>query len=165
MKHLYPLRWKSIVIVITFIENQSSGFNPLNDMSYEEAAKVIIAHVDDGVKIAEQNGLPQKTINFIKSHHAKSTVKYFYIMTQKANPDVEIDKSLFSYNGRLPDTKEEAIVMMADSVEAASRSLTEYNEQTIGNIEIAKAVLKEKLNKYISFQNSISKTNIELKKY
>ena len=152
-----------------FIENQTSGFNPLNDMSYEDAARVIIAHVDDGVKIAEQNGLPQKIINFIRSHHARSTVKYFYIMEQKAHPDKEIDRSRFSYNGRLPDTKEEAIVMMADSVEAASRSLKEYNETTIGelvenivnsqvsegafkdapltfkHLEIAKAVLKEKL--------------------
>ncbi|MDO4726816.1 MAG: HDIG domain-containing protein [Porphyromonadaceae bacterium] len=152
-----------------FIENQVSGFNPLNDMTCQEAARVIIAHVDDGVKIAEQNSLPKQIINFIKSHHAKSLVRYFYITEQKENPNVEIDKSLFSYNGRYPDTKEEAIVMMADAVEAASRSLKEYNETTIGalvddiintqvadqsfkespltfkHIDIAKNVLKEKL--------------------
>ncbi len=152
-----------------FIENQVSGFNPLDDMTCQEAARVIIAHVDDGVKIAEQNSLPKQIINFIKSHHAKSLVRYFYITEQKENPDVEVDKSLFSYNGRYPDTKEEAIVMMADAVEAASRSLKEYNETTIGtlvddiinaqvadqsfkespltfkHLEIAKNVLKEKL--------------------
>ena len=152
-----------------FIENQVSGFNPLNDLTYQEAARIIISHVDDGVKIAEQNSLPKQIINFIRSHHGKSVVKYFYIKAQNESPDATIDKSLFTYNGILPQTKEEAILMMADSVEAASRSLKEYSEETIGklvddiingqvadqafkespltfkHVEIAKSVLKEKL--------------------
>jgi HDIG domain protein len=152
-----------------FIENQVSGFNPLNDLTYQEAARIIISHVDDGVKIAEQNSLPKQIINFIRSHHGRSVVKYFYIKAQNESPDVTIDKSLFTYNGILPQTKEEAILMMADSVEAASRSLKEYSEETIGklvddiingqvadqafkespltfkHVEIAKSVLKEKL--------------------
>ena len=117
-----------------FTENQVNGINPLNNMSYEEAARVIISHVSDGVKIAEQNGLPRQIIRFITSHHGNRTQMYFYTMAKNAAPDQEISKEAFSYHGSLPATKEEAIVMMADSVEAASRSLKEYNEDTIGDL-------------------------------
>ncbi|MDR3327148.1 MAG: HDIG domain-containing protein [Prevotellaceae bacterium] len=117
-----------------FIENQTAGFNPLNNKPYEEAAQIIINHVADGVKVAEQAGLPSQVIAFIKTHHAKSLTRYFYNSAQNASPNKEIDKSKFTYPGQLPETKEEAIVMMSDSVEAASRTLKEFNEESIGNL-------------------------------
>ena len=117
-----------------FTENQNGGNNPLSAKPLEEAAQMIIAHVADGVKIAENYGLPTKVINFIKSHHAKSVTRYFYNTAVNAANGAEVDITKFSYQGQLPATKEEAIVMMADSVEAASRSLKMYNENTIGNL-------------------------------
>jgi putative nucleotidyltransferase with HDIG domain len=117
-----------------FIENQTAGFNPLNNKTYEEAAQIIINHVVDGIKIAEQAGIPSKVINFIKTHHAKSVTRYFYNSAINASPDHIIDKEKFTYPGQLPCSKEEAIVMMTDSVEAASRTLKEFNEESIGNL-------------------------------
>jgi len=118
-----------------FTENQNGGINPLNAKPLDEAAKMIIAHVSDGIKIAEHYGLPTKVVNFIKSHHAKSVARYFYNTARNnAASGEEIDVTKFSYPGLLPATKEEAIVMMADAVEAASRSLKMYNEETIGNL-------------------------------
>jgi len=119
---------------LNFTENQNGGNNPLNEKPLEEAAQMIIAHVADGVKIAEQNGLPTKVVNFIKSHHAKSVARYFYITAVNNANGAEVDITKFSYQGQLPASKEEAILMMTDAVEAASRSLKMYNEETIGNL-------------------------------
>jgi len=115
-----------------FTENQHNGINPLDKKSLEDAAQIIIAHVADGVKIAESYGLPSKIIAFIKSHHAKSVTRYFY--NTAINNGEEIDIAKFRYNGQLPSTKEESIVMMADAVEAASHSLKVYNEEIIDTL-------------------------------
>ena len=114
-----------------FIENQSGNRNPLNDMPFEEAAQKVIAHVADGVKIAKKEHLPQQIIHFISTHHGMSQVKYFYNSYINANPDKQPDKTLFTYPGPLPDTKETAILMMADAVEARARSLSEYTAESI----------------------------------
>ena len=117
-----------------FTENQNLNNNPLNNKSLEEAAQMIISHVADGVKIAEHHGLPAKIIAFVKSHHAKSVARYFYNTAINAANGKDIDITKFTYPGPLPATKEEAIVMMSDAVEAASRSLKVYNDETIGNL-------------------------------
>ena len=119
---------------IIFTENQNVGVNPLNDKPLEDAAQMIIAHVADGVKIAENYGLPSQIIAFIKSHHAKSVTRYFYNTALNSANGNKIDAAKFTYPGPLPATKEEAIVMMADAVEAASHSIKEYNNDTIGNL-------------------------------
>jgi len=117
-----------------FIENQSGKINPLNDLSCENAAQIIISHVSNGVKIAQKNKLPEQIINFISSHHAQSRTRYFYNTFKNEHPDAEIDESKFMYAGPKPSSKETAILMMADSVEAASRSLHEYTEQSISKM-------------------------------
>ena len=113
-----------------YTENQT-GVNPLNELSYEEAAQVIISHVQEGVKIAEKHNLPYQIIEFISMHHGCSKVKYFYNSFKNQYPDKEIDERKFTYPGPLPSTKETAILMMSDAVEAASRSLKSYDEESI----------------------------------
>lgn len=117
-----------------FTENQSPGMNPHLGLPFEESARIIINHVKDGVKIAQKNGLPQQIIDFIETHHGTSMPKYFYISWKNANPGKEINENLFRYPGPNPFSKETAIMMMADAVEAASRSLPEYNEESIRNL-------------------------------
>ena len=114
-----------------FIENQTGKINPLLDLEYDQAAKIIIQHVADGVKIAEKNNLPVQIIDFIRTHHAQSKTKYFYNLFKNKYPDKEIDESVFTYPGPKPLTRETAILMMADAVEATSRSLSDYSEKTI----------------------------------
>jgi putative nucleotidyltransferase with HDIG domain len=114
-----------------FIENQGGGKNPLTDLDPIKAAKIIISHVTDGIEIANKNHLPQQIIHFITTHHGLSQAKYFYNSYINQHPDEAIDKQLFTYPGPLPDSKETAILMMADAVEARSRSLNEYTEESI----------------------------------
>ncbi|WP_418660633.1 HD family phosphohydrolase [Bacteroides ilei] len=116
-----------------FTENQS-GVNPHDQLSYIQSAQVVISHVTDGMKLAEKYNLPQVIKDFICTHHGKGLTKYFYISYQNEHPDEEVDKELFRYPGPNPFTKEQAILMMADSVEAASRSLPEYTEESIYNL-------------------------------
>ena len=151
-----------------FTENQA-GINPHKRLTPIKSAEVIIAHVKNGLALAEKYNLPQTIRNFISTHHGRGKAKYFYITYKNEHPDEDIDEELFTYPGPNPTTKEEAILMMTDSVEAASRSLKEYNEESISNlvdriidgqmadgafkecnitfkeIAIAKSVLKEKL--------------------
>lgn len=115
-----------------FTENQSEGQNPLLEMSPEDAAKVVIAHVKDGVRIARQHRLPEVLINFISTHHGTSLTRYFYntaVNNSKGKSPVNPD--LFRYPGPKPNTKEGAILMMADAIEARSRSLKEYTESSV----------------------------------
>lgn len=114
-----------------FTENQAPGMNPHEGLPFEESARIIINHVKDGVKIAQKNNIPQQIIDFIETHHATSMPKYFYNSWKNANPGKEANEDNFRYPGPNPFTKEGAIMMMADSVEAASRSLPIYNEETI----------------------------------
>ena len=117
-----------------FIENQMHGYNPHDELSYEESAEIIIAHVIDGIEIARKNNLPDPIIDFIRTHHGITRVEYFYRMYLKDNPDEEVDESLFTYPGPKPYSKETAVLMMADGVEAASRSLKNYDHESIENL-------------------------------
>ena len=114
-----------------FTENQTN-VNPHKSLSYEQSAQVIISHITDGIKLAEKHQLPKVIKDFIRTHHGKGVAKYFYISYKNEHPDEEIDLEKFSYPGPNPFTKEQAILMMADAVEAASRSLPEYTEESIG---------------------------------
>lgn len=116
-----------------YTENQT-GVNPLNELPYEEAAQVIISHVQEGVNIAEKHNLPYQIVEFISMHHGCSKVKYFYNSFKNKYPDREIDERKFTYAGPLPATKETAILMMSDAVEAASRSLKSYDEESIAKL-------------------------------
>ncbi|HZK04043.1 MAG TPA: HDIG domain-containing protein [Bacteroidaceae bacterium] len=116
-----------------FTENQN-GNNPHSNLSLEQSAQIVLEHVKEGVKLADKHGLPKVIKDFIITHHGNGTAKYFYISSQNANPDKTIDKSKFSYSGPNPTTKETAIVMMADSIEAASRCLNNYTEENINNL-------------------------------
>jgi len=116
-----------------FTENQTS-VNPHKSLSYEQSAQVIISHITDGIKLAEKHNLPKVIKDFIRTHHGKGVAKYFYISYKNEHPDEEVDMDKFSYPGPNPFTKEQAILMMADSVEAASRSLQEYTEESISTL-------------------------------
>ncbi|MBD8349609.1 HD family phosphohydrolase [Dysgonomonas sp. HGC4] len=152
-----------------FTENQIPGMNPHVGLSYKESARIIINHVPEGIKIARKYNLPQQIIDFIATHHGTGKVKYFYNSYKNEHADEVVDEADFSYPGPNPFTKETAILMMADTVEAASRSLKEYTEESISqlvnklidtqmhdgllrnapitfrDIEIAKNIFKEKL--------------------
>jgi putative nucleotidyltransferase with HDIG domain len=117
-----------------FIENKIEGHNPHENLSLEQSARIITGHVPEGVKIAEKNNIPQAIIKFIQTHHGKGKAKYFYNSFRNQFPEAEIDEEAFSYSGNNPDTKETAILMMADSIEAASRSLNDYTEESIRNL-------------------------------
>ena len=110
---------------VFFTENQV-GIDPHRGMDYRESARIIVSHVTEGVKMAEQENLPAIIKNFILTHHGTGMAKYFYIKYKNEHPNEEVDKALFSYPGPNPSTREQAILMMCDTVEAASRSLSEY---------------------------------------
>ncbi|MEZ4797826.1 MAG: HDIG domain-containing protein [Flavobacteriaceae bacterium] len=107
-----------------FTENQSTGINPHDELSSKESASIIINHVLEGIEIAKKNNLPDRVIDFIRTHHGTSLVHYFYAKEKEAN-DSEVNKEDFVYPGPKPFSKETAILMMCDSVEAASKSLKE----------------------------------------
>jgi putative nucleotidyltransferase with HDIG domain len=114
-----------------FTENQTPGMNPHAGLPFEESARIIISHVKDGVKIAQKHNVPKQIIDFIETHHGTSMPKYFYISWKNANPDKEANETDFRYPGPNPFSKETAIMMMADAVEASSRSLPEYTEESL----------------------------------
>ncbi len=114
-----------------FIENQKGGENALLDMDLGVAARQVTSHVVEGVKIAKKEGLPRMVIDFIETHHGNGKVKYFYNTFRNMYPDKEVNEEVFSYPGPLPSSKETAILMMADTVEACSRTLTTYTEESI----------------------------------
>ena len=114
-----------------FVENQVGVENPLLEMDPREAAKVVISHVTEGEKLARKHHLPEVIINFITSHHGNSLVRYFYNTWCNAHPKENVDEALFRYPGPKPTTKEAAILMMADAVEARSRSLSDFSEESI----------------------------------
>ena len=116
-----------------FTENQS-GVNPHKSLSYEQSAQVIISHITDGLKLAEKHNLPKVIKDFISTHHGRGKTKFFYISWKNEHPGEEPDDEKFTYPGPNPFSKETAILMMADAVEAASRSLPEYTEESISNL-------------------------------
>lgn len=116
-----------------FTENQA-GVNPHDALTCKESAKIIIGHVTEGVKIAEKANLPTIIKDFILTHHGRGMAKYFYIKYQNEHPDEVVDKEQFTYPGSNPFTREQALLMMADTCEAASRSLQEYTEESISSL-------------------------------
>ncbi len=125
-----------------FVENQISGINPHDDLPFDRSAEIIIGHVNKGIEIAKKHKLPNMVIDFIRTHHGTSKAQYFYRMYQNQFPNKEVDPDKFTYPGPKPYSKETAILMMADAVEAASRSLKEISEQSISEL----------IEKIISFQ-------------
>ena len=117
-----------------FTENQHGAYSPHNDLSNVESAEIIISHVTDGIELAHKNHIPERIIDFIRTHHGTRRTDYFYINEQKAHPDEEIDPTPFTYHGPAPFSRETAVLMMADSIEAASHSLKEPDEKKISDL-------------------------------
>lgn len=113
-----------------FTENQH-GVNPHDSLSPERSAQIVISHVTDGVKRADKAGLPEVIKDFIREHHGRGKAKYFYFTACKMSPDTEIDEAPFTYPGPNPRSRETSVLMMADAVEAASRSLSEHTKDAI----------------------------------
>jgi len=116
-----------------FIENQALGINPHDQLSFEESAKIIMEHVDRGVDLARKHKIPEQIVDFIKTHHGTTQTSYFFIESNNQN-DWETDESRFTYPGPLPSTRETAVVMLADSIEAASRSLDKKDNDSLKNL-------------------------------
>ena len=140
-----------------FIENQANGMNPHDEMSFDESAAIIISHVIKGIEIAKRNNLPEQIIDFIRTHHGTSITAYFYRSFQNAFPEEKIDESKFHYPGPIPFSKETAVLMMADSVEAASRSLKKYDyesiDQLVENIITTQIEQNQFMNSDITFKD------------
>ena len=118
---------------VFFTENQA-GVNPHDTLTYQESARIIISHVTEGVKLAERENLPTIIRDFIVTHHGTGITKFFYIKYMNEHPEEEVDPAPFTYPGPNPFTREQAILMIADGVEAASRSLPEYTEESISTL-------------------------------
>lgn len=116
-----------------FTENQT-GVNPHDDFTETESARIIIDHVTNGLQLADKYHLPKVIRDFIRTHHGRSQTKYFYIKWKNEHPDEEPDAKMFTYPGPNPFTREQAILMMCDSVEASSRSLKEFTEESIAGL-------------------------------
>jgi putative nucleotidyltransferase with HDIG domain len=139
-----------------FIENQNNGINPHDKLTYDKSAQIIIQHVYRGVEIARKNQIPELLIDFIRTHHGNTRVDYFYQSFLKNFPEKSVDEKIFRYPGPIPFTKETAVLMLADSVEAASRSLKNPNEKAI--TELVDRIIDYKL-----VQNQLIDSDITLK--
>jgi len=117
-----------------YIENQSGGINPHDDLSYEESARIITGHVIRGIEKARLYKLPEIIIDFIRTHHGTRLTQYFFNKYKQEMEDVQFDESPFRYRGPVPHSKETSILMMADSIEAASRSLKAPTEQEVSDL-------------------------------
>ncbi|WP_405606252.1 HD family phosphohydrolase [Polaribacter sp. Asnod1-A03] len=117
-----------------FTENQSTGVNPHNDLPPRDSSKIITDHVIKGVELAKKHNLPDRIIDFIRTHHGTSITYYFYVKEKELNPDTEVNIKKFQYKGPIPFSKETAILMMCDSAEAASKSLQKPTAQSISNL-------------------------------
>lgn len=116
-----------------FTENQH-GVNPHDALSPRQSARIVINHIPDGLRRAEKAKLPQAIRDLISQHHGKGCTKYFYTMEQRRHPDEEVDKAPFTYPGPNPQTREASLLMMADAVEAASRSMTDHSDEAISKL-------------------------------
>jgi putative nucleotidyltransferase with HDIG domain len=117
-----------------FTENQHGAYSPHNDLSNVESAEIIISHVTDGIELAHKAHVPERIIDFIRTHHGTRRTDYFYINEQKEHPGEEIDPTPFTYHGPAPFSRETAVLMMADSIEAASHSLKDPDEKKISDL-------------------------------
>lgn len=143
-----------------FIENQITGVNPHNDLSPEDSAKIIIDHVIKGVELAKQYGLPDRIIDFIRTHHGTSLVHYFYFKEKEFGLEEEVDITKFQYKGPIPFSRETAILMICDASEAASKSLKQPSAQSINDM-IDKIVEKQKSdNQFINSDITFSEIEI-----
>ncbi|OYX94767.1 MAG: transmembrane HD family protein [Sphingobacteriia bacterium 35-40-5] len=139
-----------------FIENQVRGINPHDSISYEQSAQIIIQHVNQGVEIARKHQIPEMLIDFIRTHHGNTRVDYFYQSFLKNFPEKFVDENIFRYPGPIPFSKETAVLMLADSVEAASRSLKEPDALSISD-------LVERIIDYKLTQDQLNDSDITLK--
>lgn len=139
-----------------FIENQNRGNNPHDSISYEQSAQIIIQHVNKGIEIARKHQIPDLIIDFIRTHHGNTRVDYFYQSFLKNFPEKFVDENIFRYPGPIPFSKETAVLMLADSVEAASRSLKDPD--AIGISDLVERIIDYKLE-----QNQLANSNITLK--
>lgn len=114
-----------------FTENQNNGFNPHDNLDYEESARIIVQHVRDGISLAKKFRLPSEVVDFIRTHHGTTVTGYFYAQAKLHHPDDEIDIANFRYLGPTPYSRETAVVMLADSVEAACKSLKTHDKESI----------------------------------
>jgi cyclic-di-AMP phosphodiesterase PgpH len=117
-----------------FTENQANGFSPHQEIEPLESARIIINHVIVGVEMAKKYKLPEQVIDFIRTHHGTTSVRYFYDLFKKQGHDVNAAESQFRYPGPIPFSKETAVLMIADGVEAASRSLKVHDAVTINDL-------------------------------
>lgn len=117
-----------------FTENQHGKYNLHDEMSYYESSQIIINHVADGIEICRKYHVPEQIIDFVRTHHGTRRTEYFYQMELKENPGEEVNEADFRYHGPIPFSKETAVLMMADSVEAASRSLSDKTEESISKL-------------------------------
>ncbi|MBL1409364.1 HD family phosphohydrolase [Sphingobacterium faecale] len=139
-----------------FIENQKNGVNPHEELTSEQSAQIIISHVIKGIEIAKRNLLPEVIIDFIKTHHGTTRVDYFYNEFLRDNPDKLVDETIFHYPGPVPFSKETAVLMMADSVEAAARALKDPTKDSISN-------LVDKIIEHKLMQKQFENANITMK--
>ncbi|MFC3198007.1 HD family phosphohydrolase [Parapedobacter deserti] len=139
-----------------FIENQTKGYNPHDGLSFEQSAQIIISHVAKGIELAKKYQLPDVIIDFIRTHHGTTRVDYFYQSYIKSFPEKSVDEDVFHYPGPIPFSRETAVLMMADSVEAASRSLKEPTAQSLN--DLVDKIIESKLS-----QKQLVNSNITLK--
>ena len=139
-----------------FIENQSSKINPHEELSCQDSAKIIISHVIHGIELAHKNRLPEQIIDFIRSHHGTTLASYFYYKSVEENPSAKPDEKKFRYPGPIPFSKETAVLMLADSVEASSRSLKTYDAISIDD-------LVERIFRYKMDENQLINSDLTLR--
>ena len=139
-----------------FIENQNTTTSPHDKLPYEQSAQIIIKHVHKGIEITRKHKLPENVIDFIRTHHGNTRVDYFYQSFLKNSPEKFVDENIFRYPGPIPFSKETGVLMLADSVEAASRSLKNPDAQNIND-------LVERIINYKLEQNQLDNCDLTLK--
>jgi putative nucleotidyltransferase with HDIG domain len=139
-----------------FIENQNTAVSPHDKLPYEQSAQIIIKHVHKGIEITRKHKLPESIIDFIRTHHGNTRVDYFYQSFLKNSPEKFVDENTFRYPGPIPFSKETGVLMLADSVEAASRSLKNPDAQNIN-------ALVERIIDYKLAQNQLDNCDLTLK--
>ena len=127
-----------------FIENQAVGINPHDKINFKQSAEIIIEHVKNGVKMAKKHKLPEALIEFIATHHGTTKAKYFYLKHQEENPEKKVQDRSFIYPGPLPVSKEAAVIMIVDGIEAASRAMKEKTRENIE--ELIENMVEQKIN-------------------
>ena len=139
-----------------FIENQNTSLSPHDKLPYEQSAQIIIKHVHKGIEITRRHQLPESVIDFIRTHHGNTRVDFFYQSFLKNSPEKFVDENIFRYPGPIPFSKETGVLMLADSVEAASRSIKNPDAQNIND-------LVERIINYKLEQNQLDNCDLTLK--